>query len=117
MILGIDGFDPELIRQWINEMPNLKEMQEKGLWGAMESTVPPAAACAWTCVQCGRNPGSYGFWDSTYRDDFSYGGLKLASSIVQAIFWVPSARFWMIQFALKDNPEVERFNHSLLNIT
>jgi len=83
VVLGIDGFDPELVHRWINEMPNLKKMQEKGLWGAMKSTVPPTAACAWTCVQCGRNPGSYGFWDYTYRDHFSYGEPKLASSVVK----------------------------------
>lgn len=83
VVLGIDGFNPELVQRWINELPNLKEMQQKGMWGVMESTVPPTAACAWACVQCGRNPGSYGFWNFTYRDDFSYGEPKLVSSIVR----------------------------------
>jgi len=83
VVLGIDGFNPELVHRWINEMPNLKKMQEKGLWGPMKSTLPPTAACAWTCVQCGRNPGSYGFWDFTYRDGFSYGEPKLANSTIK----------------------------------
>ncbi|MFQ6066333.1 MAG: hypothetical protein ACE5K3_03525 [bacterium] len=40
--------------------------------GRLESTVPLTIPQVWICAQCGRNPGAYGFWDFTYRDDFSY---------------------------------------------
>ena len=80
VVLGLDGFNPELVNRWINELPNLAKMQEEGIWGEMKSTVPPITPQAWTCAQVGRNPGSFGFWDFTYRDDFSYDQPKLVNS-------------------------------------
>ena len=80
VVLGVDGLNPELVRQWLDSMPNLKEMQQAGIWGEIESTVPPIGAPAWTSAQCGRNPGAYGFWNYTYRDDFSYGEPKFVNS-------------------------------------
>lgn len=85
VIMGLDGFDPELVKQWSDSLPNLTKMQKEGMWGRLESTVPPTTAQVWIGVRCGRNPGFYGFWDSMYRDDFSYGEPKLADSgVVQA---------------------------------
>jgi len=82
VVLGLDGLSPELMKRWLVTLPNLKEMQQAGVWGEIESTMPPAAAPAWTSVQCGRNPGAYGFWNYTYRDDFSYGEPKFVNSQV-----------------------------------
>jgi len=80
VVLGLDGFNPELVQRWLDELPNFKKMQEEGIWGEMQSTVPPITPQAWTCAQVGRNPGAFGFWDFTYRDDFSYGQPKLVNS-------------------------------------
>jgi len=82
VVLGLDGLNPELVRQWLDRLPNLKEMQQAGIWGEIESIVPPVEPPAWACVQCGRNPGAYGFWNYTYRDDFSYGEPKSVNSQV-----------------------------------
>jgi predicted AlkP superfamily phosphohydrolase/phosphomutase len=82
VILGLDGFNPELVKQWSNELPNLMKMQKEGIWGSLKSTVPLTVPQIWTCAQCGQNPGAYGFWDFTYRDDFSYGEAKVVNSEV-----------------------------------
>jgi len=79
-VLGLDGFNPELVKLWLDELPSLKRLQQEGVWGNIESTIPPTAYPAWTCAQTGRNPGMIGFWDATYRDDFSYGEPKVANS-------------------------------------
>lgn len=79
-VLGLDGLNPELVRKWVNELPNLRDMQQTGTWGKIECTSPATTPQAWTCAQCGRNPGVYGFWDSTYRDDFSYGEPRVVNS-------------------------------------
>ncbi len=83
VVLGLEGLSPQLVKQWLDKLPNLKEMQQVGLWGEIESTVPPIAPPAWTCVQSGRNPGAYGFWNYSYRDDFSYSEPKLVNSRVR----------------------------------
>ncbi|GAG38821.1 unnamed protein product, partial [marine sediment metagenome] len=80
VVLGLDGFNPELIKQWSDELPNLMKMQKEGIWGSLKCTVPLTIPQVWTCAQCGRNPGVYGVWDFTYRDEFSYGETKVVSS-------------------------------------
>jgi predicted AlkP superfamily phosphohydrolase/phosphomutase len=72
VLLGIEGLNPELIKLWLDDLPNLKKLQKTGTWGTIESTVPPAPPHSWTCSQCGRNPGAFGFWDYSYRDEFTY---------------------------------------------
>jgi len=76
VVLGLSGFNPELVEGWLEDLPNLRKMQEEGIWGKMESTVPPNIPQAWTCAQSSRNPGIFGFWDFSYRDEFSYGEFK-----------------------------------------
>ena len=78
--IGLDGLHPELVTSWADNLPNLLEMQREGIWGPMQSTVPPAAPVAWACAQTGMNPGAFGFWDFTYRDDYTYGHPKAVSS-------------------------------------
>ena len=72
VVLGLDGFNPELVKAWSDDLPSLMEFQDEGIWGKMESTVPPNSLPAWTCAQMGRNPGYLGIWGSTFRDNFSY---------------------------------------------
>jgi len=83
VVLGLDGFSPELVERWLEDLPNLKKLQQQGIWGTMESTVPPSTYPAWTCAQTGHNPGTFGFWDFSYRDDFSYGQPKLIDCTVR----------------------------------
>ena len=71
-VLGLSGFAPELVERWLGDLPELGRMQSEGVWGRMQSTVPPGMAQAWTSALSGKNPGVFGFWDFTYRDDFSY---------------------------------------------
>lgn len=80
VVLGLDGFNPELVKLWSDELPNLMKMQSEGIWGDLESTVPPVTPPAWACAQTGCNPGAYGFWDFTYRDEFTYDQPKSVNS-------------------------------------
>ena len=80
VVIGLDGFNPDLVDLWIGDLPNLSEMMAEGVYGRIESTVPPITPQAWTCAQCGKNPGHYGFWDFSYRSDFSYGEPNLINS-------------------------------------
>ena len=76
VILGLSGLNPELVRKWLKDLPNMARMQQEGIWGEMQSTVPPTIPAAWTSALSGRNPGVFGFWDMKYRDTFSYGEPK-----------------------------------------
>ena len=70
-VLGIDGASPELIEKWSNEgkLPNLKKIIDNGVFGPLESTVPPITPCAWSSFMTGMNPGKHGVYDFFYLDD------------------------------------------------
>lgn len=80
LMIGLDGCNPDLVYEWIDDLPNIRSLMERGLHGKIESTIPPITPQAWTAVLTGKNPGQFGFWDFTYRDDFSYGEPKLVNS-------------------------------------
>ncbi|MFQ5821312.1 MAG: alkaline phosphatase family protein [Candidatus Heimdallarchaeota archaeon] len=83
VIIGLDGLNPDLVYQWRDELSNLRRLMEYGIYGRIKSTVPPITPQAWSCVLCGKNPGHFGYWDFTYRDDYSYGQPELVSSEVR----------------------------------
>jgi len=79
-ILGIDGASPVLIKRWRNELPNLNQLMGGGVYGDLESTIPPVTCPAWPCMFTGRNPGKigmYGFISVDVNDDYS---IKISSS-------------------------------------
>lgn len=80
LVLGLDGFNPDFVMKWSNDLPNLISIHKEGIWGNLESTIPPAPSTAWTSALCGKNPGFFGFWDYHYRDDFSYHEQKRVSA-------------------------------------
>jgi predicted AlkP superfamily phosphohydrolase/phosphomutase len=80
VVVGLDGFNPDLVRQWKEDLPSLSRIMAEGIYGNLESTVPPITPQAWTCAQSSKNPGQFGFWDFSYRKDFSYGEPLLISS-------------------------------------
>lgn len=80
VIIGLDGFNPDLVYDWKDELPNIAELMNRGVYGRIESTVPPTTPAAWTSLLSGKNPGQFGFWGFTYRDDYSYGEPNLVNS-------------------------------------
>lgn len=65
LAVGIDGACWPLIDQWIDEglLPNIKALRDEGMWGTLESTIPPVTCPAWKCYSTGKNPGKLGaFW-------------------------------------------------------
>ena len=57
LILGIDGAPPQLVfEEWLEYLPNLKEMLHHSLYGKMKSTVPPSTIVAWNSMLTGKDP-------------------------------------------------------------
>ncbi len=80
-ILGIDGGSLELIERWKDELPNFRRIMENGVYGELESTLPPVTCPAWPCMFTGKNPGKLGIYGfATARPDKEYK-LQFSSSI------------------------------------
>ncbi len=62
-IFGIDGASFKLLEKWQDELPNLKKLKEKGVWGELESTFPPVTCPAWPAMFTGKNPAKLGMYD------------------------------------------------------
>jgi predicted AlkP superfamily phosphohydrolase/phosphomutase len=64
IIIGIDGGTFDIIRPMVarGELPVLASLMEKGVWGELESTIPPDTAPAWVSMMTGVNPGKHGIF-------------------------------------------------------
>jgi len=64
-IFGIDGASLKLIEEWRDELPVLAEIMRNGVFGELQSTIPPVTAPAWPCMFTGKNPGQIGMYGFT----------------------------------------------------
>ncbi|HZT43924.1 MAG TPA: alkaline phosphatase family protein [Chthonomonadaceae bacterium] len=80
-MIGLDCAAPELVfDRWRDRLPNLRRIMERGVYGPLESTVPPITVPAWICMMTGKDPGTLGIYGFRNRRDRSYEGLAFASS-------------------------------------
>lgn len=70
MILGIDGMDPNLLKQFADEglMPTFKELMKEGYFSSLGTTIPPQSPVAWASFITGMHPGKHGIFDFVHRD-------------------------------------------------
>ena len=70
IILGIDGMDPQLLKQFIQEgkMPNFARLMQQGSFRPLTSSIPPQSPVAWSNLITGMNAGGHGIFDFIHRD-------------------------------------------------
>ena len=82
LIIGLDCVTPELLfDKWLEELPNIKKLAENGIYGQMESTIPPITVPAWMSMVTSKDPGELGFYGFRNRIDYSYSELDIATSV------------------------------------
>jgi len=80
-VIGLDCAPPELVfEKWRHQLPHLNRLMESGVWGPLESTIPPITVPAWMCMMTGKDPGTLGVYGFRNRKDHSYEGLVFANS-------------------------------------
>lgn len=65
IVIGLDGAHWELLTPWIEagELPSLRRIRSGGIWGDMQSCLPPVTSPNWKCYSTGKNPGKLGvYW-------------------------------------------------------
>jgi predicted AlkP superfamily phosphohydrolase/phosphomutase len=74
LIIGLDGATWDLLDPWLQagRLPNLARLRERGAYGALASTMPPATLPSWTTFMTGVNPGRHGIFDFTRREPGAY---------------------------------------------
>lgn len=92
-ILGLDCCAPEIIFQHAG-LTNIRSLMDRGVWGRLESVIPPITVPAWMCMSTSQDPGSLGVYGFRNRTDHSYSGLGIATSksITAFAMWDQVAR-------------------------
>ena len=70
IVLGVDGMDPGLTRQYMEEglLPNCKRLARAGSFLTLGTSDPPQSPVAWSNFISGTNPGGHGIFDFIARD-------------------------------------------------
>lgn len=70
VVLGFDGMDYQLTRQWIDEgkLPHLAQLAGQGTFRPLKTTNPPLSPVAWSTFITGMDPGGHGVFDFLRRD-------------------------------------------------
>lgn len=80
-VIGLDCAPPELVFDlWADRLPTLRRLMARGVYGPLESAIPPITVPAWMCMMTGKDPGSLGIYGFRNRRDHSYEGLAFASN-------------------------------------
>ena len=70
IIIGFDGMDPVLARQWMDDgsLPNFLKLAAKGEFHPLPTSNPPQSPVAWSDFATGTGPGEHGIYDFLRRD-------------------------------------------------
>ena len=92
LIIGLDCAEPSLVFDaWAQDLPNIARLIGGGLCGNLTSCLPPVTVPAWSCMAASKDPGTLGIYGFQNREDHSYEGLAIATSLA-----VKQPRLWDI---------------------
>ena len=98
LLLGLDCVTPQLLfDEWLNDLPNIKELVRKGIHGKLYSTIPPITVPAWTSMMTSKDPGTLGFYGFRNRRSYDYENLYFANAkyIKDKTIWNYLSRYRM----------------------
>jgi predicted AlkP superfamily phosphohydrolase/phosphomutase len=79
LVLGLDCAAPDVIFR-DERLVNIRRLMDAGLYGKLQSVVPPITVPAWMCLSTSQDPGSLGIYGFRNRMDYSYEKLGFANS-------------------------------------
>ena len=64
-MIGLDGATFDLIQPWAaqGKLPTLDRLMREGVWGPLESTIPPMTSPAWPSFATAKYPSKHGVFD------------------------------------------------------
>ncbi len=81
-VIGLDCATPQLVFDaYRDDLPVLRSLVERGVYGRLRSSDPPITVPAWTSMMTGVDAGTLGFYGFRNRKDYTYDGLTFATSL------------------------------------
>lgn len=92
-VLGLDCCAPDIVFR-DERLTNIRRLMDAGVYGRLQSVIPPITVPAWMCMCTSQDPGSLGVYGFRNRTDYSYSGLGFATSasIKEFAIWDQLAR-------------------------
>src|ERR1700756_3096713 len=92
-VLGLDCAAPEVIFG-DERLVNIRRLMDLGVYGRLESVIPPITVPAWMCLSTSQDPGSLGVYGFRNRNDHSYapGPIVNSKSVQELAIWDQVAR-------------------------
>lgn len=84
ILLGIDGMEPSLIREWREDLPTIASLADDGVETEIRSSDPPFTVPAWPTLYTGKQGGKHGAFTFEKRVDESYEYIPINYSDVHA---------------------------------
>jgi len=78
-VLGLDCAAPEIVFG-DERLVHLRRLMSTGIFGRLESVIPPITVPAWMCMTTSQDPGTLGVYGFRNRVDHSYDKLSFANS-------------------------------------
>jgi predicted AlkP superfamily phosphohydrolase/phosphomutase len=78
-VLGLESAAPEIVFG-DERLVNLRRLMDLGVYGKLESVIPPTAVPAWMCMSSSQDPGSLGVYGFRNHANRSYGSPESANS-------------------------------------
>ena len=74
VVIGFDGMDPDLLKQWIDagHLPTFKRLVAQGGLYSLSTTHSPESPTAWASFATGVNAGKHNIYDFLVRDTSTY---------------------------------------------
>lgn len=114
LVLGLDGAPPNLIEDWIEDLPTFRGFKERGIFGKVIPPIPAQTPVAWATFMTGKNPGKHGIFSFAMRSAGTYrrkiiGPEMLASKTLWCILRENAKRVGVVNVPMSDAEEVKGF--------
>jgi predicted AlkP superfamily phosphohydrolase/phosphomutase len=81
IVIGLDCAEPELVfNRWLDQLPNIRALMDRGAYGPLRSCDPPITVPAWAVMTSSKKPGTLGIYGFRNRADYSYENHVIANS-------------------------------------
>ena len=90
LIIGWDCAPPDWVfDKWLDDLPTLKSLLQKGIYGNLTSTIPPITVPAWQSMLTSKDPGQLGVYGFRNRKDYSYNNQYFSNGadILESAVW------------------------------
>ena len=81
MVIGLDCAEPSLLfDRWLDQLPAIRSLVQKGAYGSLRSCDPPITVPAWSVMTSSQSPGALGIYGFRNRADHSYDKNTIANA-------------------------------------